>query len=418
VSRILLAWELGRHLGHVSRLLPLAKRLKAHNHSVLAVVRDIPSASEILGPADVTFIQCPWHTGVQNPAARISGYADLLLSQGWSDQSALWGMLQAWITIYQMFRPDVVVLDFSPTARLAAMLLKIPSVLIGTGFELPPAMNPLPPVPGFPWATQEAAEASERQVLGNINAVLRACRAEPLGALRSLIEADHRFLTTFPELDHYGARKGERYIGPLADPQHGRRIDWTDGSHNRVFAYLRNDVPELAMLLEGLAAADADVLAYVPGISSESVARFSSRRCIFTSEPVQYGPVFAHADACLSYAPAGTVTAGLLFGVPQLMIPVHMESQLTAQRVASQGMGRILSEPKSSNEVTQSLHDLLGTRDVRLRARGFAERHRDSSAAAAADEVVQSIEELCGANFNHRSARDRRITQPATSTLQ
>lgn len=415
MSRILLAWELGRNLGHVSRLSSLATRLKAKNHNVLAVVRDIPSASNVLGSADVSFIQSPWHTGVRHTAARMTGYADLLLSQGWNDRSALWGMLQAWMTIYRMFRPDVVVLDFAPTARLAAMLLKIPSVLIGTGFELPPATNPLPPVPGFSWATQEAAAAAERRVLDNVNAILRAVRATPLEALRSLVEANARFLTTFAELDHYGSREHEQYVGPLADPRHGRRIGWPAGSQKRLFAYLRPEVPELSILLGGLAAADADAVAYVPGISDELLARFSTPRCVFSSEPVQYASLFEEADVCLSYAPAGTVTAALLQGIPQLMVPVHLESQLTAQRVASQGMGWMLPTPKSPAQVTQTLHEMLASRDLRLRARGFAERHRGSNSAAAAERVVESIEALCQGKIHNPALH--RVHGAATGTV-
>jgi UDP:flavonoid glycosyltransferase YjiC (YdhE family) len=401
MSRVLLAWELGRHLGHVSRLHALATRLKARNHSVLAVVRDIPSASTVLGPAEVSFIQSPWYTGVPNAAARMAGYADLLLTQGWNDRSALWGTLQAWITIYQMFRPDVIVLDFAPTARLAAKLLEIPSVLIGTGFELPPATTPLPPFPGFSWATQEVAAASEERVLENVNAVLSAARAEPLTALRSLVEADCRFLTTFAALDHYGPRTHDRYLGPLADPLHGRLIDWPAGSERRIFAYLRPQVPELPMLLQGLAAADAGVVAYVPGMPSDLLAHFSTPRCVFSPEPVQFAPLFRDADVCLSYAPSGTVTASLLYGVPQLMLPVHLESQLTAQRVASQGLGRILPTPKSANQVTQHLQEFLDARDIRLRSRGFSERHRHCSPAAAAEVIVEAIEGLCRANLDN-----------------
>jgi hypothetical protein len=68
-------------------------------------------------------------------------------------------------------RPDRLVLDYSPIATLAARIAVIPCVLIGNGFELPPATNPLPPFPGFSWATPERAAESERIVLANANAV-------------------------------------------------------------------------------------------------------------------------------------------------------------------------------------------------------------------------------------------------------
>jgi UDP:flavonoid glycosyltransferase YjiC (YdhE family) len=316
-----------------------------------------------------------------------------------------------------MFRPDVVVLDYAPTARLAAHALNIPAVLIGSGFELPPPTNPLPPFPGFPWATADAAAASERRVLDNVNAVLRAHRAQPLSALNCLVEAESRFLTTFAELDHYGPRENERYIGPLADHFQGRHIDWPDGSQGRVFAYLRGELPELPSILEGLTAAEVSVVAYVPGISNELKVRFSSPQFVFSAEPVQYVSLFERADVCLSYSPAGTVTAALLHGIPQLMIPVHIESQLTARRVESQGMGRMLLSPTLAAQVTQSLHRLLTARDTRLQARGFAERHRGFSAATAAATVVEATEALCEDGVPH-SRPAHAVSSVAAGTLQ
>jgi UDP:flavonoid glycosyltransferase YjiC (YdhE family) len=417
MSRILIAWEMGHNLGHLSRLVPLATRLKSRGHSVLAVVRDVAAASATLGPENVTFIQSPQPTGVQATTASATGYADLLLSQGWSDQSALWGMLKSWITLYGIFQPEVVVLDYAPTARLAAIVCKIPTVLIGTGFELPPATDPLPCFPGISGATRDAASVSEQRVLKNVNAVLRAFHVEPLGALRPLVEAEARFLATFAELDHYGLRQDEQYIGPLADPRLGRAIEWPTGSRKRVFAYLRPEGTELPMILEGLATAEACVIAYVPGVPRETLARFSTSRCVFSAEPVRYATVFEAADACVSYAPAGTVTTALLNGVPQLMLPVHRESQLTAQRVRLQGLGRILRDPQSPSQVKNALHELLSDTETRLRARGFAERHQGFSAANAAGTVVEAIEFLRRDGFG-RSKHPRCHSTPAAAMLQ
>lgn len=40
MRRILLTWEMGSNLGHLSRLLPLAQRLKRRGHDVLIAARD------------------------------------------------------------------------------------------------------------------------------------------------------------------------------------------------------------------------------------------------------------------------------------------------------------------------------------------------------------------------------------------
>jgi len=159
--RVLLTWELGLNLGHLTRLLPVAQKLKADGHAVLVAVRDIQAAATVLGPAGVPFVQAP-HLPKGIPLShRATGYADILLSQGWSDRSALWGLTQGWLTIFQLFCPDRLILDYSPTVSLASRIAKIPTVLVGNGFELPPLTDPLPPFPGFSWAAPEKATQSE-----------------------------------------------------------------------------------------------------------------------------------------------------------------------------------------------------------------------------------------------------------------
>src|ERR1700704_2393369 len=123
--RILMAWELGLNLGHLTRLLPVAQRLKEEGHSVLVAARDIQAASKVLGPAGISFVQAP-HLPAGTPLSyRPASYADILLSQGWSDPSTLWGLTQSWMNLVHLFRPDRLVLDYSPTASLAARILQI-----------------------------------------------------------------------------------------------------------------------------------------------------------------------------------------------------------------------------------------------------------------------------------------------------
>jgi len=173
MSRILLAWEMGSNLGHLSRLLPLARRLKARGHSVLIVARDLELASRILGPAGIPFVQAPQVTLVSNLHSQPASYADLLRYQGWADVSQLCGLVHAWANVLRLFAPKVAVMDHSPTALLASRVAATPCVLIGTGFELPPAKQPLPTFPGFAGATGENAVKAESQMLENAN---RECR--------------------------------------------------------------------------------------------------------------------------------------------------------------------------------------------------------------------------------------------------
>jgi UDP:flavonoid glycosyltransferase YjiC (YdhE family) len=411
MSRILLAWELGRNLGHVARLLPLAARLKARGHTTLIAARDVASAVRMFGPEGIAIVQCPVHAAARKARFQATGYADLLWSQGWNDRAALGGLLQAWISLFRMFAPDVVVLDYSPTASLAARIMKVPRVLIGSGFELPPAVEPLPPFPGYSWATRDLAAAAERRLLECVNDVLTACQAEPMHALKTVVDGDRQFLATFAELDPYGPRADARYLGPLSNPTHGREIAWPSGGGKRVFAYLRPEMADLTAILQGFAASNVTLVAYAPGVQRDIIDRFRNPDWVFTSEPVQYESLFAGADLCVSYGPAGTVTTALLRGVPQLMIPIHVETQLNSHCVERLGAGRMLHGKYASNHVARAADLLLNGIEYKLRARQFADRYRLVDAAHAAEEVVASIEELArGANRGASAVRSSATT--------
>ena len=42
---------------------------------------------------------------------------DILRAQGWEDRRILAGLTEGWINLYRIFRPDIVVADYAPTAN-------------------------------------------------------------------------------------------------------------------------------------------------------------------------------------------------------------------------------------------------------------------------------------------------------------
>ncbi len=339
MSRILIAWELGLNLGHLARMLPLSTRLKARGHAVLGAVRDIPAATTVFGPAGIPFVPAPHlPQGLKLPQ-RPAGYADILLSQGWGDPTVLWGLTHAWLNLIRMFRPDLLVLDYSPTARLAARIAGIPAALVGNGFELPPATSPLPAFPGFSWASPEKAARAEATALAHARTVAHAFGAPPLAALGELFEGELRLLATFPELDHYGPRATERYVGPLLGDLPRERIDWPEAPGKRVFACLRPDTAHGDAILAALARSGAAVVCFAPGFTKERLAPFGGPNLRFTAKPVDLKPLAASADLCVSYGAEGTVATFLLAGVPQLLSPRHVEAHLAARRALATSCG-------------------------------------------------------------------------------
>lgn len=390
MSRILLAWEMGSNLGHVSRLLPLGRRLRGRGHGVLAVVRDLEAAAKVLAPAGIPFIQAPRTTSAPPLSAQPASYADLLRYSGWADVQQLWALVQAWVNVLRLFSTEVLIVDHSPTALLAARCERVSTVAIGTGFELPPMREPLPCFPGFPGATLANAVSAERLVLENANRVMQAARGRSLRALSDLFQCERRWLTTFPELDHYEARPGERYVGPIGEVGEGEHLEWPGGGPtHRIFAYLRPDTANVEAILRALAASDATVVCYAPGIPTSQTAGLASDKFFLAQRPVDLAILRRGASLCVSYAPAATVTEALLAGVPQLMAPSHVEAQLTAHRVELLGAGIILRDPVTEQSIATTLSHLLNNPVCKTRAADFAARYRDFDPNRAAESIVE-----------------------------
>jgi UDP:flavonoid glycosyltransferase YjiC (YdhE family) len=385
---------MGSNLGHLSRLLPLARELKARGHRVLVVARDVALAASVLGPAGIPFIQAPLATVAERADGQPASYADLLRAQGWADSMQLWALVQAWANVWRMFLPDAAVLDHSPTALLTARTAATPCAVLATGFELPPAQEPLPPFPGFPGATAANAAKAEARVLESVNRVLDSLHSARLPALQELFRVQQRWLTTFAELDHYGARPMEQYIGPIGDIGDGEHVAWPSGYSERVFAYLRPTTPGLSAILKALAACGAAVVCWAPGVTVELIEPVRRPGFVITSRPVHLKSLLSEASACVSYSPAGTVAASLLNGVPQLLAPAHVEAQLTAHRVECMGAGITLRGPQTEQSVGSSLQRLLQRLEFKGRAQSFALRYRGFDAAAAASQIVKEIESI------------------------
>jgi UDP:flavonoid glycosyltransferase YjiC (YdhE family) len=391
MSRFLLTWELGLNLGHLTRLLPLATRLQARGHSVLVAVREIPAAAAVMGPAGIAFVQAP-HLAAGLPLPeRASGYADILLSQGWSDRQVLWGLTQNWHNLLRMFRPDAVVTDYSPTARLATRIAGIPTIMIGNGFELPPVTNPLPAFPGFSWATAEKAAASERIAVDNATAVLKRFKRSALPSLSDLFRGASTLHVTLEELDHYGPRQQARYMGPLLGRLKTDRVDWPQGPR-RIFACLRPDTTHVDAILEALQMSGHAVICYAPGFASSRLKRFAGSQIRFSARPVDLSHLSADAAVCVSYGAEGTIATFLLAGVPQLISPWHVEAHMAARRIEALGAATVLRGAQDAQSIGLALAELCTDGPLKRCARAFSLRHRSLGFDAVAQEVAEIVE--------------------------
>lgn len=138
MSKILCIWELGGGYGHMEKILPLALNLRHRGHEVTFALRDLSLAEIVLGRHGFPLLQAPiWIqkvTGLPEPPLN---YGEILHRFGFLDKSGLTGMVKAWLSLFELVKPDLLLIDHAPTALLASMNTGIPRCLVGNGFFSP-----------------------------------------------------------------------------------------------------------------------------------------------------------------------------------------------------------------------------------------------------------------------------------------
>src|SRR6185503_10498015 len=143
MARVLCAWELGSGLGHIGRIVPIARELRALGHEVVMVLRD--SAYMHITRADgFDTLAAPLLHEPRNANPQPLSLSDILLNLGYDDVRALRGALQGWHSLLRLVKPAIVMADYAPMALAASGMARIPRITVGSGFALPPPGNPIP----------------------------------------------------------------------------------------------------------------------------------------------------------------------------------------------------------------------------------------------------------------------------------
>jgi UDP:flavonoid glycosyltransferase YjiC (YdhE family) len=387
MSRIVFAWELGENHGHLWRLLPIARQLQLRGHEVMFGLRSMAMAQRYLAPHGIRWFACPTPAGVADLGRDIASYADILASNGATQPDLLGGMVQAWQNLYAVLQPDLVVIEHSPFALLAARRAGIRTVQVGTGFTIPPTLTPAPCF--RPWQPDTAQ--AQRQTQDSVERTVQALFDQPR-SLSQLLTADHTRLLTLPELDHYAAWRppGTTFLGAMPEPEQGEQVTWSQSGRPRLFVYLYMH-PWMDTVLGALEATGAEVIAVIPDLGVDLACRYPSLRLY--RKPVQLSPLLADCTLAITHAGHGTAMDCLLAGVPMLLLPSHMEQLLVAERVASAGAGLGLMPTHVESGFADLLPEVLRNPQYRAGAGAIAARYRDVPRTRALEEIIRLIEQ-------------------------
>lgn len=328
----LLAWELGDGLGHVTRLLRIAERLRAAGVRCRFAVRNLELAGRVVQAAGFDILQSPLARvePIRGPdGTQPVSAGDILGAIGFGAVERLAPIVGAWTTLLDTTAPDLVITDYSPTANLALYGGPIPWVAIGDGFTLPPHETErfLP----FRKIRTAYDEARMLEVAGRV----QRDRGRPTPArLPQLYEGDARFVITLPELDPWRRVRSTPAVGPIDPPP--RPVDTAPGE--AYFAYLSVAYAFTERMLEGLLASGRTGSAFLRDASAAKREEWRGRGLQVWDKPQDMRAMAERAAVIVHHGGVGTAEQVLGLGRSQFLLPRHFEQTANAGNLGGLGV--------------------------------------------------------------------------------
>ncbi|HET6718274.1 MAG TPA: hypothetical protein VFH22_01425 [Rhodocyclaceae bacterium] len=400
MKRVLYAWEMGAGLGHVAAFLPIASALRAQDCEIVCAVRDTGTAAPLLSTRRIPWLQAPFlsETPVSAP---LQSYTDILLRHGFADADRLLGHVGAWLSIFELYRPQVLVADHAPAALLAARIASLPTMLFGTGFCCPPASTPMLSLRPWEKPDHEALVRSEetaRRTMAQVAGVLGGPAPNSVG---ELVAAEESTVLGFPEVDHYPERARilpqARYWGVIGDAGVGQKPQWPAQPGRRLFAYVRPAYPHLDALFSALIELGLPSIVYCPGLDPQRQAALRQHAHLnVASAPLDLSIVFAEADAAVTNGSFSSSTGFLQAGKPVLVLPTQLEQFLFGWRVEQNEIGLVAASERPPTDLLSRLYRVANDPVIRQNAAAFAARYRDFDQQHVVGNIVQRIGALAG----------------------
>jgi UDP:flavonoid glycosyltransferase YjiC (YdhE family) len=284
---------------------------------------------------------------------------DILASAGLADAAAMQRLLAQWEAILQRLRPDLVVAEFAPIAALAARG-RVPLVLVGSGYTLPPSEMPRFP----PLHRASAPQWREEETLAAVNAAARALGRAPLQRLPQLFCADARVVLTFDLFDPYHTQRVDEVDGPLLERDVPQRREAGD----LIFAYLSGGYDIPAGLADALRRFGPRVVIHAPRLRAEDRDGLARSGARIESEPVAVAEILPLCRLVLHRGGHGLACEALLAGVPQLVLSGQIEQTLNGAALQLAGVGKLVEAYRPSAAVPAALIEAM------LDDAGMAER--------------------------------------------
>ena len=399
MAKILFTWEIGRGSGHIAPYIKLIKQLEKNNHSVYFAARELDSASRLFASTQVNWLQAPLPVSHRTTQKARFSYIEVLQGLGYERFEELSSLIKAWINLFTLVDPDLIIFDYSPTAMLASRGYRSenssrPKTLrIGTGFHSPPFASPIPGFRSMLGMNHNPTDlmANEAKMLSLINKALIANGITEIDQVADMQQTQTHIFRTFKELDHYQGRENAVYSCIFKSPG-GKLPEWPDYPGPKIFCYTK-PFPALREFLLSLRSRKYPTLVYGDGLGKQLMDECGSEMLKFSESPLDMNAIGDTADIAVCNANHGTSSELLLKGLPILMLPRNAEQHLVAQNVIKLGAG-MLAPLDNAGSAMAKLDQLLQQDHYRRAAHQFALRYQDFNSTSLLNRVLQTINEM------------------------
>jgi rhamnosyltransferase subunit B len=311
---------------------------------------------------------------------------DILAVLGLGEPGVATGMIGAWDRILAAVRPDAVIAEFAPGLSLACFG-RVPLLSVGTGFALPPADLDI-----FPSLTGQPTVHDEGQLLDTVNAALATHGRSPRSSLPGIFQVDRELAAVFTELDPYRPWRKSA----LGFPSTFMSKEIASGEGDELFVYMNGRETRPNALWQGLAKSGLKVRIFDPMLSPSDRAILARAGLIVEPRPVPFDLIAARSRLVVSHGGLGFVSAALMAGLPQIILPFDIEKHMIAASIEELGLGRRVEygtiEAESFAGLLQSAFgDTALTGRSRAAAPGFGGRFRRTADEEAADAIEQLL---------------------------